>query len=168
MLLTLVSFSSLANDPLDSIFKKQQEFLPVDDAFQFSYHQNGDKVELNWVIADGYYMYADKFQFSVNGAELGQVEKPEATQIEDEFFGITDVYFFGADLDVNLSNIQDGSVLSVRYQGCAKALAALGARRRCRWRAATSSGQIVRSSSLAGVADRIDAAATTWIVRGVR
>lgn len=121
LLLTLVSFSTLANDPLDSIFKKQQEFLPVDDAFQFSYHQKGNKVELNWVIADGYYMYADKFQFAVEGGELGKVDKPSATQIEDEFFGITDVYFFTADLDVEVTNIQDGSVLNVRYQGCAKA-----------------------------------------------
>lgn len=121
LLLTLVSFSTLANDPLDSIFKKQQEFLPVDDAFQFSYHQEGNKVELNWVIADGYYMYADKFQFAVEKGDLGEVDKPEATQIEDEFFGITDVYFFSADLSVDVSNIQEGSVLSVRYQGCAKA-----------------------------------------------
>lgn len=121
LLLTIVSFSSWANDPLDAIFKKQQEFLDVDDAFQFSYQQKGNKVELNWLIADGYYMYADKFQFAVENGELGQVNKPSATQIEDEFFGITDVYFFNADLDVAVTDIQQNTVLNVRFQGCAKA-----------------------------------------------
>ena len=121
VLLTIVSFSSLASDPLDSIFKKQQEFLDVDDAFQFSYQQKGNTVELNWLIADGYYMYADKYQFAVENGELGQVKKPSATQIEDEFFGITDVYFFNADLEVEVNNVGENSVLSVRYQGCAKA-----------------------------------------------
>ena len=121
VLLTIVSFSSLASDPLDSIFKKQQEFLDVDDAFQFSYQQKGNTVELNWLIADGYYMYADKYQFALENGELGQVKKPSATQIEDEFFGITDVYFFNADLEVEVNNVGENSVLSVRYQGCAKA-----------------------------------------------
>ncbi len=121
LLLTIVSFSSFASDPLDAIFKKQQEFLDVDDAFQFSYQQKGNKVELNWLVADGYYMYADKFQFAVEHAELGEVKKPSATQIEDEFFGVTDVYFFNADLEVEVSDIQENAVLSVRYQGCAKA-----------------------------------------------
>jgi len=121
LLLTLVSFSTLANDPLDAIFKQQNTFLDVDDAFQFSYQQKGNKIELNWVIADNYYMYADKFQFAVEHAELGEVSKPDATQIDDEFFGITDVYFFSADLDVEVNNIEENAILSVRYQGCAKA-----------------------------------------------
>lgn len=121
LLLTVISFSSFASDPLDAIFKKQNEFLPVDEAFQFSYQQKGDKVELNWVIADGYYLYSDKFQFAAENAELGQVKKPEATQIEDEFFGITDVFFFDAELEIDVSDIQANAVLNVRYQGCAKA-----------------------------------------------
>ena len=117
----LISFSSFASDPLDSIFGKQQEFLKVDEAFQFSYQQKGNVVELNWLIADDYYMYTDKFQFAVENATLGQVSKPEATQIEDEFFGITDVYFFSAEIEVDVTDIQQNAILSVRYQGCAKA-----------------------------------------------
>ncbi|MEH6817588.1 MAG: protein-disulfide reductase DsbD, partial [Pseudoalteromonas distincta] len=41
--------------------------------------------------------------------------------IEDEFFGKTEVFFNSASVVSKLSNITEGAVVKVRYQGCAKA-----------------------------------------------
>lgn len=110
-----------ANDPLTSIFGEQPTFLDVDDAFQFDFNQKGQLLTLTWQIADDYYLYADKFQVIANGATVVSVDKPEGTQIEDEFFGVSDVYFFSATLKVTLADIVKNGEVKVRYQGCAKA-----------------------------------------------
>lgn len=112
---------AFAEDPLNNVFDESPTFLEVDDAFQFSFKQTGSKVELNWVMADGYYLYSDKFQFAAENLIVGNVVKPEATQIEDEFFGITDVYFYEVQLEVDISDVEQNALLNVRYQGCAKA-----------------------------------------------
>jgi len=124
--LTLNVFSSAdtlarSSDPLAGIFQEQPKFLPVEDAFIFDAKQEGDEVELNWTIADEYYLYADKFQFAIENADLVSTSQGDATQIEDEFFGIVDVYFFEAIIKAKVANVQDNAVLKVRYQGCAKA-----------------------------------------------
>ena len=109
------------SDPLAGIFDQQPKFLPVEEAFIFDAKQDGDEVELNWTIADEYYLYADKFQFAIENADLVSTYQGEATQIEDEFFGIVDVYFFEAIIKAKVANVKDNAVLKVRYQGCAKA-----------------------------------------------
>ena len=114
-----------ASDPLAEIFSSQPTYLPVDEAFIFDYEQKGNEVTLEFTIADGYYMYADKFQFQGEGVNVVEVKKGGATQIEDEFFGVTDVYFFATELTVVLeSDSTDADQprhLNIRYQGCAEA-----------------------------------------------
>ena len=108
-------------DPLADIFSSQQTYLPVDEAFIFGYKQEGDKIELDFTIADGYYLYADKFQFQGENLTVVNVEQPDATQIEDEFFGVTEVYFFESQLTVTVENVEQSAFLNIRYQGCAEA-----------------------------------------------
>lgn len=112
-------------DPLADIFASQPTYLPVDEAFIFDYEQKNNQVTIEFTIADGYYMYADKFQFQGEGVRVVNVEKSGATQIEDEFFGVTEVYFFETELTVTLekeTDADDASLnLNIRYQGCAEA-----------------------------------------------
>lgn len=108
-------------DPLADIFSSQQTYLPVDEAFMFDFEQKGGTITLKYTIADGYYLYADKFQLQGENLEVTNVEKGGATQIEDEFFGVTDVYFFGTKLDVSVDNVAEQAFLNIRYQGCAEA-----------------------------------------------
>ncbi len=120
---SLVSHQTQArmNDPLADLFSNQSEFLPVDQAFVFESKQNNDVLELRWTIADDYYLYADKFQFSVENATIVETKKGEGTQIEDEFFGIVNVYFFETVIKVTLTDVGENALLKVRYQGCAEA-----------------------------------------------
>jgi thiol:disulfide interchange protein DsbD len=117
--------SSLAfaanTNPLNDIFSSQPNFLEVEDAFMFNFEQKGSKLTLSWVIADDYYLYTDKFQFSVENATIIKQTKPEGTQIVDDYFGATQVYFFEAAIELELSDITEGAEVKVRYQGCANA-----------------------------------------------
>ncbi|WP_407636125.1 protein-disulfide reductase DsbD [Paraglaciecola psychrophila] len=109
------------SDPLSDLFADEPEFLQVDEAFQFDFAQQGDQLTLSWKIADGYYLYKKQFKTVVKQAELGMPVFPVAEQIEDEFYGLSDV--FRNQLDITypiVSSVQDG-IVKIRYQGCADA-----------------------------------------------
>ena len=125
LLLGICFVSSLSiaqtSDPLADLFSDEPEFLQVDEAFQFDFAQQGDRVILSWQIADGYYLYKKQFKTVVKQAEIGLPVFPVAEQVEDEFFGLSDV--FRGQLDVTypiVSSVQDG-IVKIRYQGCADA-----------------------------------------------
>ncbi|MFT4809908.1 MAG: thiol:disulfide interchange protein DsbD [Paraglaciecola sp.] len=125
LLLSFYFFSSVVmaqtSAPLDDLFADEPEFLQVDEAFQFDFAQQGDQLTLSWKIADGYYLYKKQFKTVVKEAELGTPVYPVAEQVEDEFFGLSDV--FREQLDITypiVSSVQDG-IVKIRYQGCADA-----------------------------------------------
>ena len=74
------------------LFSQEPQFLPVDDAFRFDFIQNGDQLTLSWDVADGYYLYKKQFKTVVKNARIGNPTFPEAEQVEDEYFGISDVF----------------------------------------------------------------------------
>ena len=72
-------------------------------------------------IADGYYLYKKQFKVSTKNATLGEPVFPPAEQIEDEFFGISDVFYNTVSFSYPITEtVQDG-VVKLRYQGCASA-----------------------------------------------
>jgi thiol:disulfide interchange protein DsbD len=125
LLLSFCFFSSVVmaqtSTPLADLFADEPAFMQVDDAFQFDFAQKGDQLTLIWKIADGYYLYKKQFKTVVKQAELGMPVFPVAEQVEDEFFGLSDV--FRGQLDITypvVSSVQDG-IVKIRYQGCADA-----------------------------------------------
>lgn len=119
-LLSVTPFSFAQNTP-ESIFGDSPSFLKVDEAFGFDFEQNGDKLIVKWTIADGYYLYKKQFKTASKGATIGKPSFPPSEQIEDEFFGISDVFFEDMEMSFPLIQAdQDGSI-KLRFQGCAKA-----------------------------------------------
>ncbi|MGQ8366541.1 protein-disulfide reductase DsbD [Glaciecola sp. 1036] len=118
----VIPFSiSHAQSTPESLFDDVPEFLKVDEAFGFDYEQRQNELIIKWQITDGYYLYKKQFKTNGKGVSLGEPVYPEAVQIEDEFFGESDVYF--EDIVISypiLQAQQDGSV-SLRFQGCAEA-----------------------------------------------
>ncbi|MCU7994068.1 protein-disulfide reductase DsbD [Shewanella glacialipiscicola] len=100
--------------------KSEPELMPVDQAFAFDFKQEGNQVKLNWVIADGYYMYRDKLKFSVNGAELGTIALPKGKPHNDEYFGEQEVYYTYVDIPVGLKQADEKATLTVTFMGCAE------------------------------------------------
>lgn len=63
------------------------DFLQPEQAFQFSSKQlSPDKIEVTFRIADGYYMYRERFKFDAIGATLAEPVIPKGTIKFDETF----------------------------------------------------------------------------------
>ena len=105
----------------DLLGPPQHSFLPVDQAFVFDFDQQGSTLFVGWDIAPDYYLYKKKIEIIAKGANIQVGDSGSGEIIEDEFFGKTEVFFNTASVVSKLSNITEGAVVKVRYQGCAKA-----------------------------------------------
>jgi thiol:disulfide interchange protein DsbD len=98
---------------------KSDALLEPEKAFRFSARALDEKaVEIRFEIADGYYMYRERFRFSAAGAKLGTPEFPPGKKHKDEFFGEMETY--RKDVRVVLPAEASGAFdLMVISQGCA-------------------------------------------------
>lgn len=121
LLFTTVASAQLSDNNMDDLFSDEPSFLPVEEAFVFDFSQKGDTLVVRFDIADGYYLYKKQFKVSTKNATLGEPVFPPAEQIEDEFFGISDVFYNTVSFSYPITEtVQDG-VVKLRYQGCASA-----------------------------------------------
>ncbi|WP_339879788.1 protein-disulfide reductase DsbD [Pseudidiomarina gelatinasegens] len=105
------------NDP----FAQQNQFLPVDEAFQFDFRQQGNRLTLSWTIADEYYMYQHRFELKTPVQLAEQPMLPEGEAHFDEFFGETVVYRDSVELTYVLNQASPDQEFTISYQGCADA-----------------------------------------------
>jgi thiol:disulfide interchange protein DsbD len=103
---------------------KEPELLEPEKAFQISTRAfDENNVEVRFAIADGYYMYRDRFRFeTASGRLLADVELPKGKPKEDPFFGKTEIYRREARIRVPVTSDDKarGTVkLKVTSQGCA-------------------------------------------------
>jgi len=107
-------------------FGAVEEFLPPERAFVFSAEVvDADTIVARWTIAEGYYLYRDKFSFRFPDAPevaVGQPVFPSGKFKDDEYFGRMEVYYREVAVTVPLrrsARERRPLVLEVRYQGCA-------------------------------------------------
>ncbi|MDH3687878.1 MAG: protein-disulfide reductase DsbD [Gammaproteobacteria bacterium] len=84
-------------DTLPDVASLQQadNLMDAADAFAFSATMvSADQIQARWEIAQGYYMYRDRYQFEIagQGLSIGEVTWPAAEVKHDEFFGETATY----------------------------------------------------------------------------
>jgi thiol:disulfide interchange protein DsbD len=108
-----------------TLFGPNDEFLPVDQAFQpVLTVLDSNTVEVAIRVADGYYLYKDKIS-AVSGSDrimLGRLELPPGEMKTDEYFGEQEVYFgdMFARLPLVRATPEAFSLdLELGYQGCA-------------------------------------------------
>lgn len=110
-----------------SAVSNEDEFLPPDEAFEFSGAITGpNTLHLRWVIADGYYLYKSKIQVRTasNLVQFGAPDLPTGDTKTDEYFGTQEVYHQQVEADVPFSRASPESAelqVRVTYQGCAEA-----------------------------------------------
>ena len=71
------------------------KLLEPEKAFRFSAQARDGAVEVRFAIADGYYLYRDKFRFAAEGnpqVRLGAAQLPPGVRHKDEFFGEVETY----------------------------------------------------------------------------
>jgi len=101
-----------------------EEFLEPEVAFKFSARAlDANTLEARWQIADGYYMYRDKFKFEVAGATLGAPQLPAGKVKEDENFGKVETYRKDVRIVLPIQRTPDTNsiTLTATSQGCADA-----------------------------------------------
>jgi thiol:disulfide interchange protein DsbD len=105
-----------------------EQFLDADKAFQVSVTpERPDLLLVRWDIADGYYLYRDKFKVQLaegHGIVLGSPTLPPGETKHDEFFGDMQIFHHEVELRVPLKRTSSEATnitLQVAYQGCAEA-----------------------------------------------
>lgn len=108
----------LANASPFTFGQKQQDFLPVDEAFTLHVEQpDAGGVVLRWDIAPGYYLYQERLRFA--GLPPGiEPQLPPGEAYHDEYFGDSRIY--RDSLEVQLPDA-DLASLELGWQGCADA-----------------------------------------------
>ncbi|MEZ9369962.1 protein-disulfide reductase DsbD [Shewanella sp. 10N.286.51.B2] len=103
-----------------SFLQGEPELMPVEEAFVFDYQQKDNQLAISFVIADGYYMYRDKLQFSADGAVIGDIDLPRGKVHNDEYFGEQEVYYTFVELPLALKEAAQDSLVQVTFMGCAE------------------------------------------------
>ena len=103
-----------------------EKLLPADQAFQFSPTiVDGNTLNLNWHIAEGYYLYREKFQVEIvkpTDIKPGNYTIPRGIPEHDEAFGPVEIFYNEVDFQLPLlrTDAKPQSItLLVKYQGCA-------------------------------------------------
>ena len=98
------------------------DLLEPEKAFRFSARVlDAQAIEVHFAIADGYYLYRERFKFATEGnpsVKLGAPELPRGIPHKDEFFGSTETYRKAVAIRIPV----EGSgrfELKVTSQGCA-------------------------------------------------
>lgn len=117
----LVPVQAQQSSVLDSLLKADDSFLPVEQAFVFDYVQKQDELVISWTIAEGYYLYKDKIKLGGIAVSFSHPSYPASMQIEDEYFGVTNVYFHQLTLRIPLTDVSEDGVFKIQYMGCAEA-----------------------------------------------
>ena len=98
-----------------------EDLLEPEKAFRFSAEALDGAVEVRYAIAEGYYMYRERFKFEVDArARLGKPEYPQGIAHKDEFFGEMQIYRKAVRIRVPVESAGPFE-LKVISQGCADA-----------------------------------------------
>jgi len=97
------------------------EFLDPSEAFKFSARMvDGHTAAVTFQIADGYYMYRERFKFSAQGAKLGVPQIPPGKVHYDETFA-KDVETYRKSVTITLAVEGNGPfTLLIGGQGCSE------------------------------------------------
>ena len=99
------------------------DLLEPEKAFRMSVRAlDAAHLEVRFAIADGYYMYKEKFRFALEGADgarLGAPEFPAGVKKKDEFFGEMETYRKQVAIRIPVEGTAAALQLAVTSQGCA-------------------------------------------------
>jgi thiol:disulfide interchange protein DsbD len=112
----LLSWAALLAAPA----RADDDFLPPEQAFRFSAHMlDAHTVVVNYAIADGYYMYRERFKFTAAGAQLGAPQIPPGKIKFDETFNKNvETYHKGVEIRIPVTG-SGPFTLNATGQGCA-------------------------------------------------
>ena len=125
ILLPSLPLSALAQNALTPYTQQQNQFLPVDEAYQLTLVADGDqRLILQWITAAEYYLYRHALRVQASDSEgsiAADLVIPNGLAKTDEFFGDVEVYYNALEATVALEKTTELAQIEVTYQGCADA-----------------------------------------------
>lgn len=124
---TLSTLAHASDGTLAGLFaqKQKSKFLPVHEAFVVSATQKGDTLTVQFVVTPQHYIYKDKLKLTLpHGVSGGEWTFDKThTMIDDPEFGRVAVFEESVSASTKLVTTTDinNALISVRWQGCAKA-----------------------------------------------
>ena len=106
------------------VARADDDFLPPDQAFSFSATESPGAVDVHFRIADGYYMYRERFAFATrNGsATLGEPQLPAGhVKFDQTFQKNVETYRGEVSIRIPVKQASGAFDLAVTSQGCADA-----------------------------------------------
>ena len=95
----------------------QDQLLSAEDAFSFTVESNREhEAQLSWHMPERYYLYQHKFEVQ-QGTQKLALKLPPATDLYDENYGHTQVYF--QNVQFNIAT-EASKTYQVTWQGCAQ------------------------------------------------
>jgi len=129
LLLTLALIPAHASQGLgllDSLGGGADDILPPDEAFRISHESKPGSFQVNWVIAEGHYLYRDKMNISTDDTDVipSPLQTPTGEEKEDPVFNKTLFVFHDfAEAKLPYQYTHDGDkdvTFKVKYQGCSE------------------------------------------------
>jgi thioredoxin:protein disulfide reductase len=121
----VVGASVATNVSEDTSSLGDEEYLDVDQAFVLTEDAlSVNNLQLNWRIADGYYLYKNRIKVEPAGETkvIGALVLPKGESHSDEYFGEQEVYRQSVDATFSVPPSGAKTVdVNVTYQGCADA-----------------------------------------------
>lgn len=105
-------------------FGGDQQLLPVDQAFQFeTIALDAERLMARFTMAPNIYLYKDQIVFSTftDGVTLGEAVFPQAQLKDDPEFGLVDVFYDVAEIEIPVSRSKLGISkidIEAAFQGC--------------------------------------------------
>ncbi|MGD9297323.1 MAG: protein-disulfide reductase DsbD family protein, partial [Chromatiales bacterium] len=109
-----------------ALFAFDDDFLMPDEAFKPTVTADGNTITASWEIAEGYYLYKEKFRFESQTPEvtLGEPGFPPAEMHHgikpNGEEGEVEVYFNEVSVSIPVKSGSGAADILVRYQGCAE------------------------------------------------
>ncbi|GGX51081.1 protein-disulfide reductase DsbD family protein [Saccharospirillum salsuginis] len=98
------------------------EFLPVDEAFELDVRRDGERLLLDWDIAEDYYLYRDRHSLNTfDGGEVGPAELAQDFVIKYDPNFDEDMALYYDRMSAEYPVVVDSGYIEVVYQGCAEA-----------------------------------------------
>ena len=125
LLLSSLAFAALLGAAPSAWAIGEDEFLPPEQAFQYTATANESQVTIEWRATDGYYLYKKRMGLSAAtpGVTVGESVYPKAEIHKDEYFGEQEVFrhTFQVTAPLNGAKAGDTVALKLKWQGCADA-----------------------------------------------
>ncbi len=101
----------------------EEEFLPVEEAYQLSIAGTSKGLSLDWVIADEYFLYGEQFRFSVNNKPVNATLPVGIIKYDPIFEKDVEKHYHHAKVIIDQAELPQnpGYELTVVSQGCADA-----------------------------------------------